>query len=118
VIDDTRVPNSSKIINMSLGYFSIQESVDQLIAVAYNAGILVVVAAGNNQDDACESTPGRAPEAITVAATTRTDTITQFSNFGPCVDVFAPGLQILSAWYLNDTNSNVLNGKRRSIPLP
>ena len=78
------------VLNMSLAGGAYQP-VDDAVAAATAAGVTVVVAAGNNDEDACDYSPARAPSAITVGATDVTDTRAWFSNWGACVDLFAPG---------------------------
>ncbi|WP_028472766.1 S8 family serine peptidase [Nocardioides alkalitolerans] len=85
------------VANMSLGGpadSATNSAVDRMVG----AGVTVVVAAGNESTDACSSSPAAAPAAITVAASTRTDTLASFSNYGSCVDIVAPGEGITSAW--------------------
>ncbi len=75
--------------------------VNWLIKVATDAGIIVVVAAGNDAINACDTSPASAPEAITVGSTElKNDSITSFSNFGPCVDIFAPGIYCCFCYYI------------------
>ncbi|GAV53878.1 hypothetical protein ZYGR_0AK03800 [Zygosaccharomyces rouxii] len=84
------------VANLSLG--AIRNSViNQAIKAAYEAGLIVVVAAGNSNINSCWNSPASAPEAITVGAfDDRTDTIAKFSNWGPCVDIFASGVKVKS----------------------
>ncbi len=84
------------LVNMSLGG-SASLSLDDAVARLVSRGVTTVVAAGNEGTDACTSSPARAPAAIAVAATDETDTKASFSNYGTCVDVFAPGVRIISA---------------------
>ena len=89
------------VINLSLGGDITSDSLDQAVADAVAAGITVVVAAGNQSSNACNYSPARAASAITVGATTQTDSLaTSYSNYGSCVDIFAPGSSILT-----DTNT-------------
>jgi len=81
-----------------------------------NAGVTVVVAAGNSAADACTGSPSRVPQAITVAATQNDDTIASFSSFGSCVDLFAPGVNIKSAWMNSDTDSKTISGTSMASP--
>ena len=84
------------IINMSLGGDR-SPSIEKAVKAAVAAGISVIVAAGNSNVDACTQSPAAVAEAITVAASTQKNTRAKFSNFGPCVDIFAPGVDILAA---------------------
>ncbi|KAF3764129.1 hypothetical protein M406DRAFT_62573 [Cryphonectria parasitica EP155] len=92
----SRKRNSRSVINMSLGggYSAAQNNA---IQGAFEAGILTVVAAGNNASDAVETSPASAPNAVTVGATTITKQFAGYSNFGAMVDILAPGSDIMSA---------------------
>lgn len=85
------------VINMSLGG-SGSQSIDLAVCRAVEAGIVVVVAAGNDDGNACAGSPARAADAITVGATDKRDKRASFSNHGQCLDVFGPGVDITSAW--------------------
>jgi subtilisin family serine protease len=74
------------------------------------------VSAGNNNKDACRYSPARVPEAITVGATTNTDTRASYSNYGACLDIFAPGSSITSAWYTSTTATNTISGTSMASP--
>ena len=89
--------NEPAVANLSLGG-SADPALDAGIRAMVADGITVVVAAGNSSLDACRISPAREPLAITVGATTQSDVKASFSNFGRCLDVFAPGAQILSSW--------------------
>ena len=105
----------SAVVNMSLaGPKSSQfnEAVEQLIA----EGINVVVAAGNESSDACSKSPASAPNALTVGATTSSDALASYSNYGSCVDILAPGSDIISASSTSDTGSTVKNGTSMASP--
>jgi subtilisin family serine protease len=84
------------VINASLGVPA-SALVDQAVAAATDAGVHVVVSAGNESSSACNYSPARSPLAITVGAATASDARASFSNYGSCVDIYAPGVQILSA---------------------
>jgi subtilisin family serine protease len=83
------------VVNMSLGGGK-SSALNTAIASLTNAGFVVVVAAGNNGANACNYSPASAPSALTVGATTSTDVRSSFSNFGKCLDIFAPGSAISS----------------------
>lgn len=85
------------VVNMSLGGGA-TAALDDAVTRLVNAGIATVVAAGNDGADACNYSPARASRALTVAASTASDARASFSNFGPCVDLFAPGEAIVSSY--------------------
>jgi subtilisin family serine protease len=103
------------VINLSI-QGGMSAALNEQVKAAVNAGITVVVAAGNSTNDACSFSPASAPEAITVGATDISDFEASFSNFGPCVDLYGPGVNILSASYLNDTDSTLKSGTSMSSP--
>lgn len=103
------------VANMSLGGLGsalLDEAVNRVIA----AGIPVVVAAGNSTANACNYSPARVPAAFTVGASTLADTAAGFSNFGTCLDMFAPGQGISSAWHTSDTAKATLDGTSMAAP--
>jgi subtilisin family serine protease len=103
------------VVNMSLGGDA-SASLDSAVENLFNNGYVMVVAAGNSNTDACNSSPARVSKAITVAATDNTDTRASYSNYGSCVDIFAPGSQINSAWIGSNTATKVLNGTSMATP--
>ena len=107
--------SGASVISASLGggYY---QPVNDAIANATSAGIPVVLSAGNDSTDACSQSPGSAPSAITVAASNATDARASFSNYGACVDVFAPGVNTLSAYYTSDTASTTMSGTSMATP--
>ena len=103
------------VINMSLGGGA-SSSLDAAVANAVANGIPLVVAAGNSNASACDYSPAREPSAITVAATTSSDARASYSNIGTCLDVFAPGSSIKSAWYTSTTATNTISGTSMAAP--
>jgi subtilisin family serine protease len=112
VLDDTA---PRRVLNMSLGssYSAYMNSVVQRLV---DGNVAVVVAAGNEATDACNRSPASAPGALTVAATTSTDQMASFSNYGSCVDLAAPGASIRSAGYASDSEVRDLNGTSMASP--
>ncbi|WP_223636056.1 S8 family serine peptidase [Corallococcus sp. EGB] len=103
------------VANMSLGDVgipAIDDATERLIA----AGVTTVVAAGNDSDNACNYSPARAPNAITVGSTTSTDGRSSFSNYGTCVDLFAPGSSITSASNSGNSSSTSMSGTSMASP--
>jgi subtilisin family serine protease len=104
------------VINMSLGAgksASLESAVDR----AFNDGITVVSAAGNSNVDACTSSPGgNKASGLTVGATTTTDARASYSNFGACLDMFAPGSGIVSAGISSTTAIATMSGTSMAAP--
>lgn len=98
-----------RVANMSLGGGA-SLATDQAVARMTSAGVMVVVAAGNESQNACNVSPARAASAYTVGSTTNTDARSSFSNFGRCVNIFAPGSSITSAWHTNTHATNTISG--------
>jgi subtilisin family serine protease len=108
------------VANMSLGGGA-STSVDAAVKRSIADGITYGIAAGNGNQggvaqDACKYSPARVPEAITVGATTQSDSKTSWSNYGACVDIFAPGYQIKSAWYTGSSATNTISGTSMATP--
>ncbi|MEE6311134.1 S8 family serine peptidase [Plantactinospora veratri] len=108
------------VANMSLGG-SADSAIDTAVNNSINAGITYVVAAGNGntlgvRQDACNYSPARVPNAITVGATQNNDAAASFSNYGTCVDILAPGVGITSAWYNSNTATNTISGTSMASP--
>lgn len=103
------------VANMSLGGGA-NASIDDAIARMTGAGVTTVVAAGNENTDACTTSPARAPSALTVAASDSADRRASFSNYGSCVDLFAPGVGITAAWHTGDTATNTISGTSMASP--
>jgi subtilisin family serine protease len=103
------------VANMSLGG-GFSQAVNDAVTRLTNAGVSLSVAAGNENQDACNTSPASAPSAITVGATTSTDARASYSNYGSCLDVFAPGDNITSAWYTSTTATNTISGTSMASP--
>ena len=104
------------VANMSVGGGA-SSSMDTAVNNLINSGVTVAVAAGNNYGaDACGLSPARVPAAITVGSTTSSDARSSFSNIGTCLDLFAPGSSITSAWYSSDTATNTISGTSMATP--
>lgn len=103
------------VANMSLGgglSFALRTAVERSVA----AGVVYVVAAGNDDKDACQFSPANVPVAITVGATAVGDVRASFSNWGNCLDIFAPGAGIKSAWYTSASATNTISGTSMASP--
>ena len=103
------------VANMSLGGGA-SSSIDNAVANSVASGVTYVVAAGNSSANACNTSPARAPSAITVGATGTNDARASFSNFGSCLDIFAPGVSIPSAWYTSNTATRTASGTSMASP--
>jgi len=111
------------VANMSLGG-GINAAIDAAVTSSIASGVVYAVAAGNNNADACTTSPAHVPTAITVAASgdgagvppASIDLRANFSNFGTCVDIFAPGTNILSAWNSSNTATNIISGTSMATP--
>ena len=106
---------SPAVANMSMGAAA-SPLMDIAVQGSINAGVVYVAAAGNANTDACTYSPARLPAAITVGASTQNDERASFSNYGACVDLFAPGVGITSAWSWNDFASFTANGTSMAAP--
>jgi len=95
---------SPSVANMSLGGGFSQAENDAVNALA-NSGVFIAVAAGNSNADACNSSPSSAANATTVAASTSSDAKASYSNWGGCVDLYAPGSSVTSTWINSGTNT-------------
>lgn len=103
------------VANMSLGGGA-DRALDDAVRRSVAAGVVYALAAGNDNTDACSTSPARTAEAITVGATTNADARASFSNYGGCVDIFAPGQNITSSWLTNDTATNTISGTSMATP--
>ncbi|SDD50979.1 S8 family peptidase [Glycomyces harbinensis] len=103
------------VANMSLGG-GYSASLNNAVASAVSSGVSFVVAAGNESTNACNRSPASTPSAITVGATTSTDARASYSNYGSCLDIFAPGSSITSAWSTGSSATNTISGTSMASP--
>ena len=103
------------VANMSLGGGA-SSALDTAVTNSINDGVTYAIAAGNDNVDACTTSPARVASALTVGATTISDARASFSNFGTCLDIFAPGNNITSSWNTSDTATNTISGTSMATP--
>jgi subtilisin family serine protease len=103
------------VANMSLGG-GVSSTLDNAVNTSISRGITYALAAGNSTANACNASPARVAAAITVGATTSTDARASYSNYGSCVDIFAPGSSITSAWYTSNSATNTISGTSMASP--
>lgn len=101
--------------SMSLGGGK-SATLNSAVSNAVSQGLIMVVAAGNDNRDACNYSPASSPEAITVAASDNRDFKASFSNFGTCVELFAPGVSITSSWIGSTSSINTISGTSMACP--
>ena len=111
----TRNAIKPAVANMSLGG-SPDPTLDTAVSNSIASGVTYGVSAGNSSADACSQSPARVSTAITVGATDISDNRASFSNFGTCVHIFAPGVDITSAWNTTDTATNTISGTSMAAP--
>jgi len=118
-VDFVRTDCTSKgrrcVANMSLGGGA-SSALDNAVTNAVNAGITFAVAAGNENQNACNVSPARAAAAVTVGAVADNDSKASFSNFGSCVDIWAPGVSILGANSTSNTATQTISGTSMASP--
>ncbi|HVK24280.1 MAG TPA: proprotein convertase P-domain-containing protein [Actinokineospora sp.] len=103
------------VANMSLGGGA-DAALDTAVRNSIASGVTYGLASGNSNANACNSSPSRVLEGITVNATDINDARASFSNFGTCTDIFAPGVNITSSWMTNDTATNTISGTSMATP--
>jgi subtilisin family serine protease len=103
------------VANMSLSAGASQ-SLDRAVNKSIRDGVTYIVAAGNDNLNACNFSPGRVDGAITVGAITSTDARSFFSNFGACVDIFAPGSDVVSSYNTSDSATQTISGTSMASP--
>ncbi|MEU6658382.1 S8 family serine peptidase [Streptomyces sp. NPDC046821] len=111
----TKNHQGPSVANMSLGGGA-DEALDAAVRKAIASGVTFAVAAGNESTDASKGSPARVKEAITVASSTKDDQQSSFSNYGPVVDIYAPGSAITSDWNTNDDATNTISGTSMATP--
>lgn len=115
-VDWLRVNHTKPAVaNMSLGGGA-SSALNTAVNNLRNAGVLVVVAAGNSNVNACNTSPAGASGAYTVASSTSSDAKSSFSNHGSCVNIYAPGSSITSTWHTSNTATNTISGTSMASP--
>jgi subtilisin family serine protease len=109
-------PGQRSVANVSLGAPGTNAAVETAVTNSIAANVHYSIAAGNSNADACNFTPARTPRATTVGSTDINDNRSVFSNWGNCVDLFAPGTAIYSAWSTSDTAYNTISGTSMAAP--
>src|SRR6266496_4131851 len=104
------------VANMSLGAQGSDTTTENAVRNSIADGVTYAIASGNSNANACNFTPARVTEAITVNASDINDARASFSNFGTCTDIFAPGVNITSSWNTSDTASNTISGTSMATP--
>jgi len=104
------------VVSMSLGAKGVSRADKVAIDQLTNNGVTVVVAAGNENDDACRYSPAHVPSAITVGATDSRDSRASYSNYGSCVDLYAPGSSVTSLGHRSDSQTATLSGTSMACP--
>ena len=103
------------VANMSLGGGA-SSALDAAVTSSIAAGVVYAIAAGNSNADACATSPARVAAALTVGATTSADARASYSNLGACLDLFAPGSSITSAWYTSNSATATISGTSMASP--
>ncbi|HST66720.1 MAG TPA: S8 family serine peptidase [Mycobacteriales bacterium] len=112
----TRHAVKPAVANLSLELSGVSTTLDQAVRTSIAAGITYAIAAGNDGANACQYSPGRTPDAITVAASSTTDQLAGFSNTGSCVDLVAPGVGVTSDYNGSNTDSRSISGTSMAAP--
>jgi subtilisin family serine protease len=111
----TQNHDSPAVANMSLGGAA-STSLDSAVSNSIGSGVSYAIAAGNASANACNYSPARVAAANTVGSTTSSDGRSSFSNYGTCLDIFAPGSSITSAWHTSNTATNTISGTSMATP--
>ncbi|MGW5050364.1 S8 family serine peptidase [Actinokineospora sp. NPDC004072] len=108
-------PGEPAVANMSIGGGKYQ-ALNDAVTAAIRDGVTFAVAAANDNADACTKSPASTPDAITTGATDRADKRASFSNYGSCLDLFAPGVGITSTWWTADDATSTASGTSMASP--
>ncbi|MDG4765370.1 S8 family peptidase [Solwaraspora sp. WMMD406] len=103
------------VANMSLGGGA-SSTLDSAVASSISSGVTYALAAGNSSANACNTSPARVAAGLTVGATTSTDARASYSNYGTCLDIFAPGSSITAPWYNSNTATRTISGTSMAAP--
>ncbi len=114
-VTGNHAPGQPAVANMSLGGGA-SSALDTAVNNSINDGVSYAIAAGNSNANACDYSPARVGAAVTVGSTTSSDARSSFSNYGSCLDIFAPGSSITSTWYTSDTATNTISGTSMATP--
>ncbi|PVG03009.1 subtilisin-like protein [Serendipita vermifera] len=115
VMSQVQSTGRPSVMNISVK-FGVSDALDAAVTDAVNAGIHVIVSAGNSAKDATSQSPARAPAVVTVGASDITDAMGYYSNMGPVVDIFAPGTSIISDWVTSADSTQTLTGTSMATP--
>jgi aqualysin 1 len=116
VLGRMRTSGRRSVVNMSFGGNRIP-ALDRAVQVLVDAGAVVVAAAGNENVDACNTSPGGASASFTVGAAENGGSYASFSNFGSCVAIVAPGVNLRSAWIGSSSATETLSGTSMAAPV-
>lgn len=114
-VSSNHLAGQPAVANMSLGGGA-SSALDTAVNNSINDGVTYAIAAGNSNANACNYSPARVANAITVGSTTSSDARSSFSNYGSCLDIFAPGSSITSSWSTSDTATNTISGTSMAAP--
>lgn len=115
-VTNNKSSSRQSVASMSLGGGA-STSLDNAVSASIAAGVPYAVAAGNDNANACNYSPAKTPNAVTVGATTSTDARASYSNYGTCVDIFAPGSSITSDWIgSSNTATKTISGTSMATP--
>lgn len=115
MVGNAQTSTRRSVSNMSLGG-TFSQSLNDAVAAAIESGIVIAVAAGNDNANACNYSPASVPSAVTVGATDDDDFRASYSNYGSCLDLFGPGTDITSDWIGSPTATNTISGTSMATP--